>query len=189
MLGAEHAVGVGAAHGDGRAVQADRLARGRVVDGDLPAAALAVGQVHAEEHLAPVLRLQAALPRVDVDDGVAVVELVGKPARQLELVKIVGQAPADVGRLLKRLFVLELAAQLERRLGVFEPRMCPLDRRHVVFRLGQAGHRRLRGRRVVPKARHRALSLELRDHPAPLFDMQILLDARKPSLEPIDPVL
>ena len=73
LLGAKHAIGVLAAHREHGAVEANDLARLGVVDGDGPAAAVAVALVHAEEHLAPVLRLKASLARRHRYDGVAVV--------------------------------------------------------------------------------------------------------------------
>ena len=56
-LGAQHAKRVLALDGKGRAIDADNLSRGAVVNGDLPAATLAVLHVHLKEHEGPVLRL------------------------------------------------------------------------------------------------------------------------------------
>ena len=56
-LGAQHAKRILALDGKGRTVDADDLGRGAVVNGDLPAATLAVLHVHLKEHEGPVLRL------------------------------------------------------------------------------------------------------------------------------------
>ena len=85
LLGAKHAVGVLARDGERGAVDADDFRLRGVVDGDLPSASVAVAQIHVEEHVAPVLGLEPALAGRDGDDGVAVVEVVGEPARELEV--------------------------------------------------------------------------------------------------------
>ena len=99
-LGAQHAKRILALDGKGRTVDADDLSRGAVVNGDLPAATLAVLHVHLKEHEGPVLRLQATLSGLDGHNRVAVIELTGKPARKLELVDSAGQASCRSGRLL-----------------------------------------------------------------------------------------
>ena len=66
----QQAVGVVAGHGERRALDA-RLVAGLQVDHvALEAAALGPAQVHAQQHLGPVLRLGAAGARVDGHDGV-----------------------------------------------------------------------------------------------------------------------
>ena len=52
------------------------------------AAALGPAQVHAQQHLRPVLRLGAAGARVDGEDGVAVVVLAAEHQLELELVDL-----------------------------------------------------------------------------------------------------
>ena len=59
------------------------FARHQVDDLGLETALLAPAQVHAQQHLRPVLRFGAASAGVDGDDGVAVVVRAGE--RQLEL--------------------------------------------------------------------------------------------------------
>ena len=121
-LGAQHAKCVLALDGKGRAVDADDLGCGTVVDGDLPAATLAVLHVHLKEHEGPVLCLQAALPGLDGHNRVAVIELTGKPARKLELVDSAGQAFCRSGSLLAQRggigVVAHLLGKLKRRAGV-----------------------------------------------------------------------
>ena len=59
---------------EARAVDPGLVALLVVDDLGLEAAALAPAQVHAQEHLRPVLRVVAARARVDADDGVRVVD-------------------------------------------------------------------------------------------------------------------
>ena len=74
-LGRHQAVGVVAGDGDRGALDAGLVARLVVDDLALEAAALGPAQVHAQQHLRPVLRLGAAGARVDGDDGVLLVVL------------------------------------------------------------------------------------------------------------------
>src|SRR5207244_11291114 len=53
-----------------------------------PAAALEEAEVHAQEHLRPILRLRAAGAGVDGDDGVALVVLARQLHRQLDAVDL-----------------------------------------------------------------------------------------------------
>ena len=117
------------------------------------------------------------------------VKVVGEPARELELVEFAVELVADLRGLREGLLITQLATQLERCLGVADGRVGALDGGHVTFGLGQAGHRVLGGRRVVPETGRRALPLEFRDEPAFLLDMQVIFDAGKPLLQPVDPIL
>ena len=121
-LGAQHAKRVLALDGKGRAINADDLGSGAVVNRDLPAATLAVLHVHLKEHEGPVLCLQAALSGLDGHNRVAVIELTGKPARKLELVDGAGQAFCRRSSLLAQCggigVVAHLLGKLQRRAGV-----------------------------------------------------------------------
>ena len=76
----QQAVGVVARHRDRRALD-PRLVAGLVVDDvALEAAALGPLEVHAQQHLGPVLRLGAARARVDGDDRVRAVVLAAEHA-------------------------------------------------------------------------------------------------------------
>ena len=85
-LGAKHAKRIVALDRKGRAIDADDLGCGAIVDGDLPAATLAVLHVHLKEHEGPVLGLQTTLSGLDGHNGIAVIELAGEPARKLKLI-------------------------------------------------------------------------------------------------------
>src|SRR5438552_2481332 len=71
---------------------------------DAEAAALAPAEVHAQQHLGPVLRLEPAGAGVDLDDRVAAVVLAAEEAEELEL----GEAMLDL---------LDLRGELAERLG------------------------------------------------------------------------
>ena len=121
-LGAQHAKCVLALDGKGRAVDADDLSSGTVVDGDLPAATLAVLHVHLKEHEGPVLGLQTTLSGLDGHNGIAVIELTGKPARKLKLIDGTGQALSRGCSLLAKGggigVIPHLLGKLQRRAGV-----------------------------------------------------------------------
>ena len=74
-LGEEQAVRVVAGDGERRALDAGLVAGLQVDDLALEAAALGPAQVHAQQHLGPVLRLGAARARMDRDDRVLAIEL------------------------------------------------------------------------------------------------------------------
>ena len=84
-LGGEQAVGVLAVGDEGRRLDPRLLAGRRLLHLDLEAAALGPAQVHAQQHLGPVLRVGAAGAGADRDDGVAGVVLAAEQPRLLEL--------------------------------------------------------------------------------------------------------
>ena len=74
-FGREQPVGVVAGHGERRALQPGFVARLIVDHLALEAAALGPPQIHAQQHLRPVLRLGAAGARMDGDDRVLAIVL------------------------------------------------------------------------------------------------------------------
>ncbi len=107
----------------------------RVVDLDLEAAALEPAQVHAQQHLGPVLRLRAAGAGVDGDDGAALVVLAAEEALLLAALEVVLQLRDAADELLQELLVHGVAAELlaDQLLGGLE--------------IGEAALERLRSRR------------------------------------------
>ena len=80
-FGAQIAVGIIAGHLHARALDAGDFAFGFLEDLGLVAAALAVAQVHAQQHGRPVLCLGAATPRLNVDEAwIRVHRIVEHPA-------------------------------------------------------------------------------------------------------------
>ncbi len=84
-LARQHAVGVGSVHRKGGGLDACLFGGLVVVEFRLESLALGPAQVHAHEHLGPVLRFGAAGAGMDGDDGVARVVLAGEQRLGLEL--------------------------------------------------------------------------------------------------------
>jgi len=98
-LGGEEPVGVLATDDEGRGLEAGLLPWGGLLHLHLEATPLRPAQVHAHQHLGPILGVRAARTRVHRDDGVAGVEGAGEEALLLEL----GQALLDRGELARQL--------------------------------------------------------------------------------------
>ena len=84
-LGGEEAVGVLPLGDERRRLDPRLLALGRLLHLDLEAAPLGPAQVHAQQHLGPVLGVGAAGSGADRDDRVAAVVRAAEQARLLEL--------------------------------------------------------------------------------------------------------
>ena len=92
-----------------------------VVDLEVEAAPLGPAPVHAQQHLAPVLGVDAAVLGVDLHDAVGLVVLAGEQAAQLELVERVRRSTSTRGLDLGLLrLVVDLAGQLVQHLDVLE---------------------------------------------------------------------
>ena len=186
-LGAQHSEGVLALDGERGAVDADDLRRGAVVHRDLPPPAGAVAHVHLEQHEGPVLSLQAALPGLDGDDGVPVVELAGEPARELHLVDGAREGLDRGGRLGEQLLVtVHLRGELERGPGVAQALAGALDRGDVVAVAGELGHDGPGRVGVVPEAGGGDAVLELRHALALLVEVQVGFDLGQPEGERVE---
>ena len=110
LLGAKHAVGVVPMHREGGVINTNDLGLGRVVDVHRPTAPVAVAQVHAEKHAAPVLRFEATLAGGHRHDGVTVVKIIREPAGKLELRKVLLERAGDRGRLGEKVVIRRLLA-------------------------------------------------------------------------------
>jgi hypothetical protein len=87
VLGLQVAEGVVALDAQRGALDAGRVAAELVGDLDLPALTLAVPQVHAQQHLGPVLALGAAGAGVDRDEGSGTVVFAAHHALELHLLE------------------------------------------------------------------------------------------------------
>src|SRR5262249_7322424 len=87
LLGLQIPVRVGPRDGERRALEPRALARLILEQLLLVAAPLAEAQVHPQQHLGPVLRLEPARAGMDLDDGVAPVVLAAEELLELELVE------------------------------------------------------------------------------------------------------
>ena len=181
LLGTEHAVCVVTVHGEGCMVNADDLCLWGIVHVYGPPASVTVAQVHAEEHVAPVLRLKPALARRHRHDGVTVVEVVGKPAGELKLGKVMLEGGGDRGRLCEKVVVRGLLAKLERSASVVELGARSVYASNVGFCSGETRHGFARGVGVIPEARGGALLLELSNGSPQLVDMKVALNLVEPS--------
>src|ERR1043165_3053548 len=150
VLRLEIAVDVLAAHDDRRALDARLVTRLHLDELRRPAAALEEAQVHAQEHLRPVLRLRTARAGVDGDDGVAVVVLAGELHAQLDVVDL----GLELGDELLDLVVdvLALAMELEQRLQVLGFGVDRLARCDALLYARALAADVLRLLRIVPEA-------------------------------------
>ena len=176
-LGTKHAEGILAFDGKGRAIDADNLGRGAIVDGDLPTAALAVLHVHLKEHEGPVLGLQTALPGLDGHNRVAMVELPGKPARKLKLVDGAGKALRRGGSLLTQRsgigVIAHFLGKLQRGASIGKLTARRIHGGDILLGACNFLHRGASGVGIVPKAWGDAFGLELRHAGALLVQMEI----------------
>ena len=128
-LGLNEAVDVRPLHGEGGALEAGLVALLLVVDLHLEAAALEPAQVHAQQHLRPVLALGAAGAGVDGDDGAALVVLAAEETRLFAALQVLLEGGDAGHELLEELVVDGVAAQLltQQLLGALEIGVATLD--------------------------------------------------------------
>ena len=154
------AVGVRTLDGERRALDAGALAGLHIDDLRRVAAPLAPAQVLAEQHLRPVLRLGAAGPRLQRDDGVAGVVLAAQQALQVHVMERVLDAGEDLLRLARGLAVT-LAGKLQIELRLVERflLLAPGGQRHAQRRtLAQDA---LGGLAIAPEVGRRGHGIEL----------------------------
>ena len=100
-LGLQHAVRVLSRDREGRRLEAGLLPRRGLEELGLEPAPLGPAEVHAQEHLPPVLRVGPPFPRVDRDDRVARVVLAGEERLLLQPVELQLQARDALGHLVQ----------------------------------------------------------------------------------------
>ena len=156
----EVAVGPGAAHLDGDGLDAGLFPFQPVGDFAGVAVALDPAQVHAHEHLRPILRLGPADPGVDRQDGVAAV--VGAAQRQVKFERLVALAqPVRVGGDLgDHRLVIRLGRHRQQlaRIGHLAAQHVPGV--HLLAQRGQVAHHRFSRLRVGPDVRAGGLLFE-----------------------------
>ena len=94
VLRAQEAVGMRALHGDRGVLDAGLVARLLAHDLGLEAFALAPAEVHAHQHLGPVLGVDAARARGDRDDRVGAIVRAGQHPLELELAQALFSRPS-----------------------------------------------------------------------------------------------
>ncbi len=151
-LGAQIAVGVAPTDFERGAFDARLFALGLVNDLGVVLAALGPAQVHAHQHLGPILRLGAAGAGIDVDDGVAVVVRARHhriPSERRHLRAEFGHIGGDLAHQVGILFGFGQVEQLQQFVGA------ALDRRPGVdfaLQRGDLLHHLLGGLLLIPKA-------------------------------------
>ena len=119
-LGLEPAVGVVALDAERRALEPGDFARRGFEQFGFPAFVLAPAQVHAQQHLGPILRLGAAGAGLDVDECVRAVHLAGEHALEFELLDFRGEAVDIVRDRGGRAFVVLADRKIEQIAGLAE---------------------------------------------------------------------
>ncbi len=143
------AVGIGSVDRDGHAFDPGFFAGRDIQDFGLVMVQLAPAQVHALQHVGPILGIGAACPGVDRQQGVSMVVLAGE--HQFEL------APVDFGfglggfafQLAAQAFIFQ-AGQLQR---IGDALLQALPVFHFLAQPGQLFHHHPRPFRVVPQLR------------------------------------
>jgi hypothetical protein len=150
---AQVAVGVDPADGERGTIDAGFVARLIVDHVRAIAAALTPAQVHAHQHLSPVLGLGAARPGMNADDGASMIDGPRQHSLQLGLahppLELRGQA-LEFGQ---RALVVFGRGELEQLEPVAHVSREPLDQLELFLRLGTAAHVGLRAILVVPEIR------------------------------------
>src|SRR5207253_1286062 len=144
-LGLEVAVRIGPLDREGGALQACALPGLELHQLGAEAAALAPAEVQAQQHLGPILRLEPAGARVDLDDRVAGVVLAAEEPAQLELREPVLHL-LDLRDQLAERVRRALLRELEEDLGLVDPFALPppaIDGVSHVSRLAADGLRLL----------------------------------------------
>ena len=119
-FGAQPAVGVVACKADGGALDARNFALADVDDFGLVAVGIAPAQVHAQQHVRPVLRLGAAGASLNVEERAVRIHLAGEHATELELLEV-SLDPCEVRiHTLRRGFVVFLDGHVEQLGGVVQ---------------------------------------------------------------------
>ena len=151
-LGLEVAVGVVAVHLEGDGLDARLVAVEQVDLAHLEAHALGVADVHAVEHLRPVLRLGAARARVQREQGVAAVVFAVEQRGEPERVEVFAHALQFAPDLLGHGVVVLLLGQLHHHLDVVGAGDEGLVVLYLHLRLVGVGGDALGALRVVPEA-------------------------------------
>src|SRR5690606_20785291 len=111
-LGAQPAEGILAVDVNGGALDAGNLAGGDFHHLDIESLVLAPAQVHAQQHLGPVLRLGAAGTGLDVDESAIGVHLAGEHAAEFQLLQLSAEAVKFAVDLVEQVFVVLFLRQL-----------------------------------------------------------------------------
>ena len=134
-FGAQVAVGVVASDLDAGALDAGDLAVRLLEDLGLIALALAVAQVHAQQHRRPVLGLRAAASGLDVDEARVGIHRIGEHPAELHRRDDILQALYVTLDRLQRVIVPFGARELEQLAGILQILVEPGERSHHALEL------------------------------------------------------
>jgi hypothetical protein len=152
-LGPQPAVGVLAFEADRAALDARDLTVVAVDDLGLESVLVAPAQVHAHEHLRPVLRLGATRASLDVEERVVRVHLAREHALELELAdRAIEIAEVGLDRPRRARVALGLR-EVEQFAGLDETAAQPVERSDHGFEPGALAAKLLRALRVLPDGR------------------------------------
>ena len=147
----EVAVGVLAAQRDRHALVASLFALGEVQDLGLILVALAPAQVHAHEHLGPVLGVDAAQADRDRHDRVRAVVRAIQAQLELELVDLFGELVLFALRLLQDRLVIFERGQLDQLQRVARTALDVQPRLELLPDVGKLTHELLGGGLIRPQ--------------------------------------
>ena len=151
-LRAQPAEGVLARELDRGALDTRHFAAGHLDELCVETARLAPAQVHAQEHLGPVLRLRAAGAGLDVQEGVVGVHLAIEHAAEFELLEDTGKLGDLAFEVFQGCFVIFLAGQLDQILRIGASALEAVDGADYVLEGRALAAQRLGPLRVIPDA-------------------------------------
>ena len=135
---------------DRRALDARHLAGRFLEHVDGVAVPLAPAQIHAQQHLGPVLRLGAARARLDIEERIVRVHLAGEHAPELEHLELLGDAVDLADDVVERARILLFARELMQLACLVERLLDAVQRRDDGFELGALAAQILRALRIGP---------------------------------------
>src|ERR687897_253725 len=137
------------------------------------AAALGPAQVHAQQHLGPVLGIRPTRTRVDLADGIALVVLAREQRSQLQLVEIGGQGGDPGFDLRLDRVVTLLTPQVEQGLDLGQALLEAVEDHEVVAHLRELGVHLARPFLVLPQVRLARFPLEFAQSCPRRVDLEI----------------
>ena len=172
----QSAVSVGGVHLEGGGLDARLFGVGGVHDLGLEAVTLAVAQVHAQQHLREVGRVDAAGTGADGHHGGTFVIFAVKQGLNLHLVEILLDLADFALRLVQRVLIALLVAEFDERFHIVDALGGGVQTLQLRFRGGQPAGDLLGVFRVIPQARGRGLRFEILDIGLESVDVQRLGD-------------
>ena len=159
-FGAQPAEGVLALDMHGGALDAGDFASGQFHDGGFETVLVGPAQVHAQQHVGPVLGLGAAGTGLDVEVGVVGVHLAAEHAAELQFLEDLAQALDFAGDVVHRAFVVFLDGHGQQVAGVGQAAGQFVEGLDDLRQLGALTAQILRVFRIVPDVRVFQLAID-----------------------------